>query len=81
MADSAGEKWRPSNGTEGAMFMERWCGNCAHDKAYRDGTGDACPIANNALLFNEDEPGYPAEWQYDDDGQPKCTAFEEVSNG
>lgn len=72
----AGEKYRPSNGSEGMMFMERWCGKCQRDAAYRAGTGDGCPIVANALVFGVDDDGYPAEWCYGDDGQPLCAAFE-----
>jgi len=72
----AGEKYRPSNGSEGMMFMERWCAKCQRDAAYRAGTGDSCPIVCNSLIHSIDEEGYPAEWQYGDDGQPRCSAFE-----
>ena len=27
----AGQKWRPSNGTEGMIFEDSYCGRCAND--------------------------------------------------
>lgn len=72
----AGEKCRPSNGTEGMIFMEHFCERCKRDAAFRDGTGDSCQIAANTMAFDVSDSEYPAEWQYGEDGQPKCTAFE-----
>lgn len=71
-----GEKYRPSNGTEGQLFMDWFCDRCKRDAAFRDGSGDSCPIVADAFTFNVSDPKYPAEWQYGTDGQPCCTAFE-----
>lgn len=65
----AGEKYRPSNGTEGEMFMERWCYDCKKDENHD------CPILGSTFFLDVEDPGYPTEWQYGPDGQPKCTAF------
>lgn len=75
------KKYRPSNGTEGADFIDRFCGNCVHDAAYRSGDGDSCPIVAKSLMFDIHEEQYPAEWIYGADGYPTCTAFEEENNG
>ena len=69
-APLAGKKFRPSNGTEGEIFIDSWCGECARDK------NQGCPIVAATFAFDVDEPEYPQEWQYGEDGQPKCTAFE-----
>lgn len=38
-----GERYEPSNGTEGASFLDAWCSNCARDKAMREGVDiDEC---------------------------------------
>ena len=34
----AGEKYRPSNGTEGDCFFAGWCCKCQRDKAMRERT-------------------------------------------
>jgi hypothetical protein len=28
-----------------------------------------------SMAFEIDDPEYPEEWVYDEDGRPKCTAF------
>lgn len=65
----------PSNGTEGADFMDLWCGRCVRDKVmngtmYFDDATDAdlCPIL--AASYR----GAVAEWIEDVTG-PRCTAF------
>ena len=61
--------YRPSNGTEGMAFQETWCDRCR-----RDATG-RCPILGATMLFDIDDPEYPREWTFADDGAPICTAF------
>lgn len=67
------KKYRPSNGSEGMWFTERFCERCAHDQD----TGKECPILMRTMLHEVDEPEYPSEWTYDQDGKPTCTAFTE----
>ena len=67
--------YRPSNGVEGEIFMETFCSRCERDRAYRDGTGDSCPIIAATMAFDIDDPGYPKEWVLNDDDNPTCTAF------
>lgn len=70
--------WRPSNGTEGAMFEERWCVRCKHDAEWWERMENPCEIHNAALAFQIGDPRYPKEWVCDDDGSnPRCLAFEE----
>lgn len=70
----AGEPYRPSNGTEGDIFQARWCAGCRHRQT-RDGNG--CLIELSAWAYDLGEEGYPSEWQYGANGQPRCTAFED----
>lgn len=77
LKDRVGKKYRPSNGTEGDIFMDAWCGRCRHDDY--DG-GKYCPIIGRTMAHEINEADYPTEWQYGDDGQPKCTAFELAAN-
>lgn len=75
---SEGERvpYRPSNGTEGAGFMSRWCDRCERDRDYRDNDGDSCPIAANTFVYDWNDPNYPVEWREDGPEGPRCTAFE-----
>jgi len=69
-------KYRPSNGTEGAIFQERFCENCAHDTYNTEtGEGKSCDILMRTMLHGADEPEYPEEWQVEPGEQPQCTAF------
>jgi hypothetical protein len=80
--DTGGGKYRPSNGTEGDIFQERWCELCTKDEAARRGDYEnGCPIIAAALAWDVDDPDYPGEWVYDGEGQPSCTAFEALKGG
>lgn len=73
--------YRPSNGTEGAGFMERFCNRCKRDALYRktqDGE-DGCTILLATLIYDVHDELYPPEWIADDSVglvNPRCTAFE-----
>lgn len=77
----AGEKWRPSNGTEGECFFAAWCCQCQRDKAMREGADfdecddEQCNLIARSFAHDVDDAEYPTEWQYGKDGQPCCTAF------
>lgn len=71
-AQEAWNTYRPSNGTEGMIFMERWCFQCAREKR--------CPILTATFLYDEDDVRYPKEWirkSHDDEwpGTALCTGF------
>ena len=66
----AGEKWRPSNGTEGELFQAAHCADCI-----RWTEDDGCPIAAATFAIDVGHEDYPHEWQIGKDGQPTCTAF------
>ena len=71
------QPYRPSNGSEGEWFENRFCGQCEKDRAWREREECGCDILGNALAFDIGEEGYPPEWVADDDGSnPRCTAFE-----
>jgi len=73
--ENAGEKYRPSNGTEGDIFMVNFCEKCTKD--YFNGNVAGCPIIANSMSYDIADERYPKEWQYGADGQPTCTAFDE----
>ena len=67
----AGEKWRPSNGTEGEMFIASQCHGC------KRWNGGDCQILLKTMFFDVEDEDYPPEWCYGEDGQPTCTGFRE----
>ena len=79
------ERYRPSCGTEGADFMDRWCVACAKDDMLRGGESAKCQILSDTMLYEVDDPRYPAEWVRDaESGRTRCTAFvalKEAANG
>lgn len=70
------EPYRPSNGTEGADFIDHWCGHCERDREFREDpdAGDGCEIVAATFRFDVNHPDYPKEWIEDEKG-PRCTAF------
>ena len=74
----AGKKYRPSNGSGWCAFMAAWCERCQREEDFHAGKSDSCMIICNSMCYAIDEPMYPEEWTYDEDGNPVCTAFEEA---
>jgi hypothetical protein len=71
-----GEPYRPSNGHEGRIFEDEFCGGCELDHAAHMGDFEnGCLIFARALAFSVGEEHYPSEWVIADDGYPTCTAF------
>lgn len=71
--------YRPSNGTEGEIFMDAWCGKCAKFERCPEVGGRHCDIQMRSFIHGIDEPEYPGEWRHDKDGEPYCTAFSDVN--
>lgn len=73
-------KYRPSNGCEGAGFMDRFCAQCKRDEAFQKdpANNDGCDIAARTMAYNIDDPEYPSEWTIDDNGCAKCTSFDRI---
>lgn len=72
-----GEKYRPSNGSEGMCFMAEFCDQCAYDAKYKetqDGA-DGCEIICLTMVSNASDEDYPPEWTYTEDGKPTCTKY------
>ncbi len=72
--------YRPSCGSEGADFMQRWCGKCALDRAFQQGEGDSCDIAAATMAFDITDPEYPDEWRKDGPAGARCTAFQAIDS-
>ncbi len=76
------KKYRPSNGTEGMIFEDRFCDRCKREAKYRrthDGA-DGCMIATRAHAYDVNDDKYPTEWvvnRFDPtDMTARCTAFQ-----
>jgi hypothetical protein len=69
---AAGKPYRPSNGTEGDMFQEKFCNRCKKFGPIED----SCQLLLSSLIYETSHPAYPKEWVFDADGRPTCTAFE-----
>jgi len=76
MKERAGESYRPSNGTEGEIFMSAFCSKCKHDNLDPKTYSGGCEIIGLTMAFDTNDAEYPREWIIDSDGQPTCTAFE-----
>mgnify|MGYP006370446389 CR=1 FL=1 len=67
--------YRPSNGTEGEMFISHWCGTCEHERERRENPdADGCEIVTWTMALPITDGQYPHEWQYGPNG-PRCTAY------
>lgn len=68
------KKYRPSNGTEGEIFMNNYCDHCIHEKwSHTQCHGDKqCDILSTAFITGE----YVPEWIYNENGKPTCTAYQ-----
>jgi hypothetical protein len=72
------KKYKPSNGTEGELFINRHCANCVHENSFRKEDGKKfCGILSATLTHEVNDKKYPTEWQYIDD-KPTCTKFERL---
>lgn len=70
------ELYRPSNGTEGEIFMHQFCSRCERDRY----ASRPCSIIGRTMALSVNEKGYPKEWIRDAGqwpGNPRCTAFHE----
>ena len=67
-------KYRPSNGTEGMWFADKFCANCIHDNPDYEAKEPRCEILTLTMCFDVTDKEYPKEWCYED-GKPTCTKF------
>lgn len=73
---ACGQQYMPSNGTEGHIFIESWCGECARDRSVREGEPlDECDDNEVCQIIGASFRGEANEWQIGPDGQPHCTAY------
>lgn len=69
--------YKPSNGTEGEIFFNKFCYRCKKYVYDEETESDDCEL--NLIIAAEinevDDLDYPDEWQYDENGSPICTEF------
>jgi hypothetical protein len=70
------KKYRPGCGDEGEWFMGKFCYQCYRYNPRQD---VYCKIIPATMFIEKDDPDYPTEWIYQEDGTPEgiptCTAF------
>ena len=71
------QKYRPSNGSEGMAFQEKFCESCIHEKfIHTAADGDKqCDILSRSMIYDVEDFDYPEEWIYDRHDRPTCTKF------
>ena len=74
------KKYKPSNGTEGEGFMGQYCYQCIHERwvhaMEEDIEQDKCDILTRTMIHDINDPEYPSEWTYDDNGKATCTKWQ-----
>lgn len=71
-----GEQWKPSNSDVGHSFLSNECGNCARDKAMREGCDiDECDDNEKCEIIAASFRGEAVEWRRLPTGEVKCIAF------
>lgn len=68
------DKYQPSNGTEGMIFMSKFCDHCIHQHPDPDHPSQ-CQLIMLSMAYNVKHPQYPEEWTYDKEGKPTCTKY------
>ncbi len=67
--------YRPSNGTEGAMFQSVFCERCKRDNLNQNTGEGGCEILLRTMLHEVEDEEYPKEW-VQKENKAMCTAFE-----
>ena len=71
-----GTQWQPSNASVGHGFINDWCGQCARDKAMREGADfDECDDNELCEILAASFRGQAVEWRRMPSGEVKCIAF------
>lgn len=68
------KKYRPSSGSEGVWFCDKFCDHCLHQHPDPDHEKQ-CMILCRTFCHDINDPEYPEEWTYDENDRPTCTAW------
>lgn len=70
----------PSNGTEGMVFTDKFCEHCLHEKFHHtlNHNDKKCDIFSRSIIYwyEPENPKYPSEWIYNNEGWPVCTNWQ-----
>ena len=69
-----GETFHPCNGSEGSAFINHFCSRCEKDLQ------EDCEVLTATMILMQTDSEYPKEWVYNENGNPTCTAFEELES-
>jgi hypothetical protein len=72
--NSQNKKYSPSNGTEYMWFCGNFCDQCLHHNPDPD-QAPHCEILKDTICYSVNDPNYPSQWQYNEDGKAICTDF------
>jgi len=79
MKTSVLSPYMPSNGTEGSIFLERFCSRCERDKVVNGSAtleeADKDPSVWCDILSRSYIDSEIPEWRLDHNNSPFCTAF------
>ena len=67
--------YQPSNGTEGDIFMGRFCFNCVK-MPHATEAKNQCWILGKTFMYKVTDKKYPKQWIYKE-GVPTCTSFKD----
>lgn len=70
-----GDRYCPSNGSEGDWFCSEHCWRCLHHDPDNERASKTCDILGRSLAYYPTDPNFPREWQYKN-GKPTCTKFQ-----
>lgn len=61
--------YRPSNGSEGLCFFEKFCFQCGRDEKYHETQeGEyGCPILAASFYYEKDDPLFPGQYWVEDE--------------
>lgn len=74
MGELTGNRYKPSNGSEGMWFENEYCMNCLNCDPDPNGKKQ-CQILFRAFWYDIDDNEYPVEWVYDENDKPMCTEY------
>ena len=70
-------KFKQSNSDQGSCFESDYCLNCRRYRRSKQTDDYYCRIRLYTFAYDIDDPEYPSEWIYQEDGSPTCTAFDD----
>ncbi|GAB4219555.1 MAG: hypothetical protein Kow00102_03180 [Spirochaetota bacterium] len=74
------QKYKPQTAKEAALFMDKFCNRCIHDRAYREGKSiTGCKVLARSMLCDVNSRNYPSQLCIIK-GVPTCTQFKDFTD-